>query len=288
MPYLYITLSCLCWVYATQNFSQLAREIGVWNLNFYKTLIALVFFVFTIWFLKLSLPEKPIILTLLLSGFIGYVLGDFCLLKAMSKIGATNTLMLNPFSPAFLSVLSFFFLDLTMSSFQVMGLILIFPSLYFLSLDKNGVGEFQWPMALLGLLGLFFDAIGVIITKSAFIGDATLSPFMAITIRISSGFLFYILFKSFKFKSASLSLKNYSKNIKIKLVVASLVGTYLSLALLFLALKELHPAVVASFALLSPLLSSIYEYTSQKKRPTLYFMLSFAFMSSGLILISIL
>jgi len=286
-PELTVICASLCWCTASQYFSYLGTRIAIKKLNLYKSIVSfLAFFVFALFQGKLFVSKEPLSY-LLISGISGFAIGDIFIFYGFSQLGAARTLMITSFSPGILALFSYLFIGESLSLASIMGLVSLIFCLLFLGLDKDpeasSRSQFTIKLGGIVLLGVAFDAFGVMLSKKAFITDPELGSMTANTYRIFVAIIFLLIFHLVKREPVGIS-DIHPKDFK-KLVGASLLGTFLALYLYLDAISRGNTATISAIGSLAPIYASIYEYGKARRLPSKWFLLSIISMLAGLYLL---
>lgn len=287
MPYLAIFASSWCWAIATQIFSHLGRQISVFRLNLYKAFFSLGLFVIAGFFFndnleifqKLTTTHQHTLAFLLISGTLGFAVGDLFIFRAFAKIGAARSLMVQAFSPTLVAVYSYVLLGSLLEPRRILGLGFLFVCLFFLSLDKRQKIPFSWMGAGICFIGIALDSLGVVFSKLAFNSLETLDSGEANIYRLAIA-LPVLLFLT-RAAGRPLGFKDIPKKIMILIFVGSFFGTFMALYFYLYSISKLEPAVVVGIASITPIYASIIEHVRDRIVPSPYFYVAIASMFGG-------
>ncbi|MCX6112616.1 MAG: DMT family transporter [Proteobacteria bacterium] len=282
--YIAVLVSSFLWAIATQFYAKIVDKITVFRFNMYKSIFAFVCFFISALFIGRILPPPGTLGWLLLSGFLGFALADLFIFYSFSKNGPARTLMLSAFEPSIIAVYSYFILHKTLSWNKTIGLLFLILCLVFMALERHRRGTVSIKVALLALIGINIEALGVVFTKKAFMVAPEMSSMTANLYRVIPAlFLLGILnyFKGVKFGITDLSVK-----MKSSIIFSAFIGTFLALYFYLYAISKIgHPSIIAALGSLAPFYASIYEHWRDKKLPNKYFMLSLCSMIIGLFIL---
>lgn len=104
-----VFVASLLWTFATQLFAIVGREINNLRLNFYKSAISLLLFLAVFLLSAPYIPDVKVIYLLLLSGLLGYALGDLLIFRGFAVLGAANTLIITSFGPALVAIFPIYY-----------------------------------------------------------------------------------------------------------------------------------------------------------------------------------
>ncbi len=281
-PILSVFISSLLWAIATQIYAKMVQKLNVYRFNFYKSIIAFVcFFIACVLSGNFYFPTAAMPY-LLLSGFLGFTLADLFIFYSFSKNGPARTLIFSSFSPTMIAVYSYFILGKTLTSHKVMGLFFLLLCLVFLALERKNRGNFSIKIALLAIIGINIEAVGVVFTKKAFMVMPDLSPFTANLYRVGVAVLVLGILNSVR--GIKFGIKDLDWKVKNRVLISTFLGTFTALYFYLYAISNYdHPSIIAGIGSLAPIYASVYEHWRDKKRPNRYFIGAVASMVAGVI-----
>lgn len=164
-------LSALCWAIGLMFYRQLGATLPPLQLNFLKNLLVLGMLLPAIPLLHgLSIPQFTAwqAFAAIASGVLGIGIADTLYFRALNELGAGRMGVLGNFYSPFVIVLSFFFLDETLTAIQLVGFALV----------SLGVWIAAWPRAgsaprpahavrgfIYAMLAIVLMAISIILVK---------------------------------------------------------------------------------------------------------------------------
>lgn len=290
-PLFYALSATLCFAYASTIFTEFARKISPFWMNTFKAFVALLAFGVTVLFLpQRTLPQPHAILALISSGCIGLMVGDIFMLHAMKDLGASRMLMIFGLQPFFLSLGGYFIFSQKFSWMNFIGVVLMLGCLYAISLEsykKNG--HWQFRGMLWGLIAVLLDAIGVLLTRYSFDSTPGITSAEVNAIRCVGAVLgFFIINYAYHRKKDRISFapswQSLTKHEKIRLTLASVGGTYLSLMLYLSAISRGQLGVISAVTVTGPMFAATFECIRTRKWPSLYLFAALIFFISGFII----
>lgn len=225
---------------------------------------------------------------LLLSGLVGLCLGDIFLFKAYSTLGASRSLVLFSFEPLLVGIYGFFFLGQIFSLNQTLSVICMIICIFIFMLERNRqTGAWDFKSFGWALLGITFDAIGIMLTRSAYEFTPALETFQVNAIRCLAAVVGYILISPkgyFKVCKDIIVLK-----IKDQLLLfgSALFGCFVSLTLYLSALKYAHVGTLTAISITGPIWVSLLECIYHRRLPNPFLVAAFAFFITGFYLMLI-
>lgn len=282
--YLYGLGANLSFALGSQIFTIYSRKISSAWMNCFKALIGLLGFgLFVTFFSTWHTISFKYFFLFFTSGFMGLGIGDIFLLKAFSKMGPGRTLMLFGFQPLIIGVLSYFVFGQALDAMKfwaILFFILCLGTFSFESFKKSG----HWELSaiLIAFIGMFLDAIGVIITRYSFDHNPLISAMEGNfhrCIGAVSVFILLSLIKPFNFIGKWKEQRSFDKKM---LIIGSLLGTFLSLALYLKAMQSAHLASLSGIAITGTIFSSLFECIIEKRWPSRYLLFAFLFFLCGM------
>ena len=151
-------------------FAEFSRRISALWMNCFKCIVAFAFLALTIPITTGWTPASFESLTgLVLSGFIGLNLGDLFLLNAFAKLGAARTLMVFGFQPLFLGFAAHLVFGQKFNPHSLLAVFFLIACLTTFALERFRQ-ERVWGVngLIYALIGVSFDASGVLLSRAAF------------------------------------------------------------------------------------------------------------------------
>lgn len=270
-------------------------------MNTAKAAVALALLCLTLpvmwWFVGApTLPTDVAFFVLILSGIVGLGIGDLFLLDAFVRIGVARTLMLYGFQPLILGLGAALFFDQSFDTRRLIAVVFLIACLFIFSLERYRETK-SWEIRglVMAIIGVSMDSAGVLLTRYAFEHSPVTRPLEGHFIRCIGALLSYTvialaihlrrhwtkstdqtpvigLFRNFtRFDSKSRAL----------LILGCFGGTYLSLCLYLTAIQIGHLASMSAIAITGPMFAAILESVLQKRRPSKYLLVAFAFFVGG-------
>ncbi|MCA0384882.1 MAG: DMT family transporter [Firmicutes bacterium] len=252
--------TALCWAVTATSFEDAGKKIGSMNLNLMRLLLGMVFLSTFTWLTRgYVLPTDASAegwFWLMLSGFVGIVLGDLLLFEAFVRIGSRISMLIYASVPPLSGIMAYFFLGEAMTFIQIIGMLVTLAGIASVILvpdeDKKSV-KFAHPLAgiLLAFGGAFGQAAGYILGK---FGMAGYDAFSSTQIRLIAGIIgFAILFTIRghwpKFKTAF-----KRKDAMLSLGLGSFFGPFLGISLSLYAVQRINPGVASTLTSITPVL----------------------------------
>jgi drug/metabolite transporter (DMT)-like permease len=270
-------------------FSLYARRFGSMWINQVKVVVAFIAFVIAMLVTKemtsLSLTTASL---LGLSGLSGLCVGDIFLFRAYATLGSARSLVLYSFQPLMLGIYGYFFLNQIFSLNQTLAVICMMICVFIFMLERNKMtGNWDYRSFMWAFLGITLDAIGVMLTRSAYEIDPSLETMQVNVIRCAGALVGFFLISPKSYLKVAQDLRVLRKR-EVSLVVgAAICGCFLSLALYLAALKYAHVGTLTAISITGPVWVSLLESLYHRRWPNIYLLGAFAFFLTGFYLMVI-
>lgn len=253
-------MTAMCWVGSSLSFEYAGKKVGSLVLNLMRLVISFVIisiinFFITGGFQNVNLTAESF-WVLMMSGLIGFVLGDVFLFQAFIVIGARISMLIMALAPPLTAVLSYFLLGETLGIFEVLGMLVTVLGIAIVITGKSEKGKKL--VVRHSVRGIFFafmgavgQALGLILSK---MGVRDLNPFVATQVRILAGILGFILILSW-FKKWDPFIKTFRlREVMTGITIGSLFGPVVGVSLSLMAVKYTSTAVASTLMALTPIL----------------------------------
>ena len=270
----YAISAALTFSYASVGLRQYSDRFGAYWMNAYKAYIALIaFFIFILinneWISFVENLQAGPSLYLFASGFIGLGVGDFFLLRAFSKIGATRSLTIFQCQPVMMIVLGYLFFQQTITGIQAIGILVLISAVLILCQESaKKTGSWKDTGVFYALLGTGIDAIGVIMSRQAFEVLESLSVGQANMIRFMGACIAFTIFSFIWPLNTFKKLKSLSKKEGLHVSFVGLMATFVALFFWIKAISEGNLAITVALVGMGPIFAALFESWAYKTWPT--------------------
>lgn len=271
---------------ASVYFTDFSQKISSLWMNYFKVCVA--FFGFAIVFLlfqsSFDLSQTSFML-FAISGIMGLLIGDIFLFRSFMSLGSGRVLMIFGFQPLILGLSSYYLFNEMFSFYRLTAILFLVTCLFCFALESFK-DKGHWDIKGLGfaLAGVFLDAIGVLLTKQAFRLSPEVSVVTANLIRSGAAVLgFFILSQIPYFKLKLIQpFLGLTKKDKGLVIIASGLGTFLSLTFYLKAIQIGNIATVSAISGTSPLFATLFEVFKGRKKITKYLIVATLSFLTGL------
>jgi drug/metabolite transporter (DMT)-like permease len=268
---------------ASMVFSLYARRFSSMWINQVKVFTAFLAFVVAMLISGRMVPLSAYTTTmLLLSGVAGLCIGDLFLFRAFTTLGAGRSLVLYSFQPLMLGIYGYFFLAQTFSVNQTLAVVCMVICIFIFMLERNQMtGSWDIKSFMWAFLGITLDAIGVMLTRSAYEVDPGLETFQVNVIRCVGALAGFLLISPKSYLTVARDVVGLKKRDQSLLFGSAITGCFLSLTMYLAALKYAHVGTLTSITITGPVWVSLLECVYYKRWPNFYLLAAFSFFLTG-------
>lgn len=258
----------------TALFAEVAsRSLGSLQFNVVRMLLSIVMLSATLWIFTGSpfplYADGYVWLWLSLSGFVGYILGDYCLFNSYILIGSRFGQLFMTLAPIAAAFSGWAILGEKMSLQAVAGMLVTVSGIGLSVLNKGG-GKHRLSLKL-PLKGVLFgigagvgQGVGLVLSKvgmnyyeqSIPMGDdvsAGLMPFASTMIRAITGFVGFFVILLFQKKLSSLLAAAHNRKGMNAALWATFAGPFIGVSLSLMAVQYTEAGIASTLMALTPI-----------------------------------
>lgn len=264
--------TALCWAITSVSFESAGKKLGALNLNLIRLIIGMLFlsiytFISRGYFLPLDASPETW-KWLLISGFVGVVIGDLLLFEAFVQIGARISMLIYASVPPISGVLAYIFLDESMSTSQIIGMFVTLTGIAIVILVRDdSKTKVKLAHPLIGILlafgGAFGQASGYIIGKY---GMSDYDAFASTQIRLIAGIVGFIIIFTIRSNWGNLFKALKKKEGLVATTIGSIFGPFIGISLSLLAIQYVNPGVASTLTSITPILLIPYVLVIKKEK----------------------
>ncbi|MEO8231250.1 MAG: DMT family transporter [Ignavibacteriota bacterium] len=250
-------LTAFLWSGTSIAFSSAVEKIGSLQLNINRMILASAFLIVTILLMGYDFNLSNSQFTnLIISGFIGLVIGDTFLFKSYQMIGARISMLLMALSPAMSVILAFIFLNEKISQLGIIGIVITISGIALVVLERNTNSKYQVTTLgiVYGVLSALGQAGGLIFAKFAF-NEGHIAGFVATFVRVFSSviILLPIMLVLKKYKNP---YKIYSKDKSAfgATMLGTILGPFLGITFSLIAIENTKVGIAATLMSTMPII----------------------------------
>jgi len=252
--------TAICWAISPIAFEYAGKKVGSLSVNFIRLIIAFIFigmytfFTRGMFFPLDATPENWI--WLLISGVIGFVIGDFFLFEAYVRIGARLTMLIMATVPILSALADYIIAGQKITLLDVIGMLVTIYGIILVLLVKdssNKTMKLSHPIkgifyAFMGAMG---QAFGLIFSK---VGMGSYDAFASTQIRTIAGIIGFSIIITYSKEWKSIF--NVCKQVKVMkyITVGSFFGPFLGVSFSLLALQYTATGIASTIMSISRIL----------------------------------
>ena len=260
--------AALCWTLNSLVMERKGRGLSSWGLNMLTKLGGLILVSTLAWLLEGRLIPQANASQwslLLLSGFIGFSIGDGFLFTAFQQIGARRTMLIFSANPVLAAILGWALMGEALTIQHIIGILLAVSGIMLVIRGDVPAGSKAagWQGILWATLATLGQATGVILSK---LGLATLDDGPAAQIRLIGGVAGRaLILTAIKRWNRLFPILNSDCGLQV-LTVSIVLGTLVGMVLSMLSIK-LIPAAIASilFSLMPVMILPLSAFVLKEK-----------------------
>ncbi|MEA4902564.1 DMT family transporter [Desulfitobacterium sp.] len=267
--------TAFCWAVSSTSFEVAGKKVGSLSVNLIRLVFAFIFISgYNFLTRGMLLPFDASSSTwfwLLISGLVGFVLGDLFLFQAFVEVGSRISQLIMSIVPPITAILGFFFLGEKITLLAGLGMVITLSGIALVIMMKDpGEKKVKLSHSMKGItfafLGACGQAFGLVLSK---IGMGTYDPFAATQIRIIAGIFGFIIVITFLKGWGNLHTALKNRQAMRWIATGSVFGPFLGVSLSLYAVQLAPTGVVSTLTSITPILLipvSLYGF-KEKVRP---------------------
>ena len=260
------------WAFTAIFFSKASKRAGAFNVNKVRLLMAVLIYAIVLLILEGSLFHQDLnssqLFWLGLSGFIGLVLGDLCIFKALVIIGPRLTTLIFSTTPIMTTIIAWVFLGERLGILDVLGITVTVAGVSWIVLEgrpdiqerlefsKKHADSGSYQKGVILALGASLgQAIGLVLAKQGMSNAGSeIDPMLASFVRMLFATVIIWLISAFRGKLAESAAIFKSKETLKLTLGGSICGPFLGVWLSLLALNYISTGVAATLNATVPIM----------------------------------
>ena len=279
-------LVTLLWTVTAMAAEVASKRLSPLGLNVVRMLMSLAFLAILMW-VVCGQPwpqdaDGETWLWLSLSGFVGYVLGDYCLFNSYLLMGSRFGQLFMTLAPAAAALFGFILLGETMSPLAIVGMLVTMFGIGLSVLSRGG--EHHTLSLKLPLKGILFgigagmgQGIGLVLSKVGMTHyetlittpeALTLMPFSSTFIRAVTGLVGFTLVMLLTGKTRQIDAVSHDRRGMLFALVATLTGPFLGVSLSLMATLYTSTGIAQTIMAMTPVLILLPSWYYFRQRIT--------------------
>ncbi|WP_044266666.1 DMT family transporter [Bacteroides timonensis] len=264
-----------------------SKRLGALQLNVFRMLLSMLLLSVTLWiFTGNPLPmyaDAKTWLWLILSGVVGYVLGDYCLFNSYILIGSRFGQLFMTLAPIAAAISSWFILGERLSSQAIAGMVVTVTGIGISVLNKGATHKVSLKLPLKGVLfgigagvgqgvGLVLSKVGMNYYANS-IPDGmdsvtNLLPFASTFIRAIAGLVGFVAVMAVRKEFYTMKLAMKDRKGVNTAIGATLTGPFIGVSLSLMAVQYTEAGIASTLMALTPIFILWPAYVLFKQRVT--------------------
>jgi len=286
--------TALFWTFSAIAFESAGKKVGSLSVNLIRLIIGFAFLSIYSFFVRgLIFPTDATTENwtwLLLSGTVGFVIGDLCLFQAYVVIGSRISMLILSLTPAITALLGWIILGEKLSWMNILGMTIVLIGILLVIVRKNDNSstlnkktKINYPIAgiLLALGGAFGQGLGMVLSKKGMVGY---DPFASNQIRTIAGIIGFIIvltiFKRWPFFVKAVKNRQAMTSISI----GAFFGAFLGVSFSLMAVKYTDTGIAATLMSIRPVLIIPFAITFFKDKVALKEIIGAAIAVTGVVI----
>lgn len=248
------------WATSAIVYTFVGTKIPPLTLNLWKGAIAISLIGITLIITnhQFSALNVKAIIGLIASGLIGIGIGDTAYFKALNKMGARKTLLLETLAPPITAILAFLFIGETLKITIWIGILITILGVAWVISERNTDASSQSSSTKIGLfwalIGVLSQGMGAVIARSV-LSTTNVTALESSLIRLTGGTIILLLIMAWQ-RQPLLSIKYYqtlSAKLVVMIIITAFMSTYLGIWLQQTAFKFAPVGIAQTLLATSPL-----------------------------------
>jgi drug/metabolite transporter (DMT)-like permease len=279
-----------CWTATALAFESASKKVGSIAVNLIRLLLAFVYLsLFSFFTRGILFPvdaSSSAWIWLSISGFVGFVIGDFFLFESYAIIGSRISMIIMTLVPPITAFVSWLMLGETLTLYNFIGMALTLSGIVTV-IFKREAGEkkisftHSWRGILFAFIGAAGQAVGLVFSK---VGMGSYNAFAATQIRTITGVIGFAIVISIwrKWRNVGEAVKNVPALKRI--TVGSIFGPFLGVSFSLYAVQHTHAGIASTIMAIVPILIIPPSVIFMKQKVTIKEIIGAVISVSGVVL----
>ena len=253
-------ITAFCWTFNGLLFEAAGKKVGSVSVNYLRLFIAFALLSITTYITRgIALPIDATPhnwFWLLMSGLVGFVLGDIFLFQAYVEIGSRISLLIMSATPPITAVLGFLIMGERISPLGLFGMFTTLGGISLVILSKNPLKnkvQLNRPRksVIFACIGALGQALGLILSK---LGMGSYNAWAATQIRLIAAFIAFTVIITLRAKWPEIRAAFNNKKAIRQIALGAIFGPFIGVSFSLLAVQHTETGIVSSITSISPVL----------------------------------
>jgi drug/metabolite transporter (DMT)-like permease len=251
--------TAFCWTITALAFETASRKVGSVAVNIIRLVMAVLLLGAFSWFRRgMFLPmdaNADMWFWLILSGLVGFVIGDLFLFEAFILIGSRLSMLIMTLVPPITAALGWLMMGEQLSWLNIIGMSMTLSGIALVIFQKHSGknSRLKYP-----LKGLFFAFLGAVGQATGYVlskfGMGNYDPFAATQIRVIAGIFGFAILISFFRRWGAVNNAVRQKNPMLLILLGATFGPFLGVSFSLLAAQNTSTGIAATIMAITPIL----------------------------------
>ncbi len=252
--------TAMCWTVTALSFESASRKVGSVSVNFIRLVMALLLLGIFSWLRRgMFLPFDATSYQwfwLILSGLVGFVIGDLFLFKAFTVIGSRLSMLVMTLVPPIAAFTGWLLMGEILTWLNIAGMTLTISGIALVIFHKHS-GK-ALPADKIPLKGLLFalggaagQAVGLVLSK---FGMQDYDPFSATQIRVMAGIIGFAILISFFRRWLAVKKATGTRPAMGLMLLGATFGPFLGVSSSLIAVQNTATGIASTIMAITPIL----------------------------------
>ncbi len=251
--------TAFCWTVTALAFETASRKVGSVAVNIIRLVMAVILLgLFTYVRRGMFFPVDASLYMwywLILSGIVGFVIGDLFLFEAFTLIGSRLSMLIMTLVPPITATLGWMIMGEQMSWLNIIGMSMTISGIALVIFQKHSSKNvhIKYPVK-----GLFFAFLGAVGQATGYVlskyGMGDYDPFAATQIRVIAGIGGFAILISFFRRWLSVGKALKERNPMLLILLGATFGPFLGVSFSLLAAQNTNTGIAATIMAITPIL----------------------------------
>ncbi len=252
--------TAMCWTVTALSFESASRKVGSVSVNFIRLVMALLLLGIFSWLRRgMFLPFDATSYQwfwLILSGLVGFVIGDLFLFKAFTVIGSRLSMLVMTLVPPIAAFTGWLLMGEILTWLNIAGMTLTISGIALVIFHKHS-GK-ALPADKIPLKGLLFalggaagQAVGLVLSK---FGMQDYDPFSATQIRVMAGIIGFAILISFFRRWLAVKKATGNRPAMGLMLLGATFGPFLGVSSSLIAVQNTATGIASTIMAITPIL----------------------------------
>jgi drug/metabolite transporter (DMT)-like permease len=246
--------TAVCWTVTVISFEYAGKRVGSLAVNMIRLLLGFVFISLFLWATRgMIVPLDATTHTwnwLLLSGFVGLVIGDYFLFQAFVDVGGRISLIILNVVPPLSAILGFIYFGETIGIYGVIGMTITIGAIIYVIYHRQDSSNHPNALkgAIFAFIGAIAQAVGLLLSKE---GMGDYNAFAATQIRIISAIVGFTLIIAIRGRWKEVGRAFHQPKSMLFITIGSIFGPFLGIASSLFALQYTEVGIATTISQLN-------------------------------------